>query len=92
MSSRGKRSMVWEFFKLPADNKNVVCNLCKKQYKYFKNTTNLKEHLKRVHPCHLLVSLTDPENNDDNESSTLTPSTSGTMFIVKYKYCLYCKV
>lgn len=65
--------MVWEFFNLTADNKFVVCSLCKKQYKFFKNTTNLKEHLKRMHPSNLLVPS---ESNDDEESSPIASTSS----------------
>lgn len=74
MSSGGKRSMVWQFFNLTQDNKFVVCTFCKKEYKYFKNTTNLKEHLKRLHPSCLLVPPTTEEGDDEDEPST--PSTS----------------
>jgi hypothetical protein len=47
--------MMWEFFDLTRDNKFVTCRTCEKQYKYFENTTNLKQHLKRMHPSYLFV-------------------------------------
>lgn len=37
-----QRSVVWDHFKKNADNKNVVCQKCKKDFKYYGNTTNLK--------------------------------------------------
>lgn len=65
MSSHGKRSMVWQFFNLTKDNKHVICTVCQKQYKYFKNTTNLKEHLKRIHPATMLSSPICQDTEDD---------------------------
>ncbi|XP_030765200.1 zinc finger BED domain-containing protein 1-like [Sitophilus oryzae] len=78
MSTRGKRSIVWTFFILTQSKKIVQCTLCKKEYKYFKNTTNLKEHLKRMHPSCLLVPASIQEDDED-EDELLTPSGSREM-------------
>ncbi|CAG9829737.1 unnamed protein product [Diabrotica balteata] len=48
-----KKSVVWRYFVKNAD-KTVSCNMCKKQFKYFGGTSNLKQHLERVHPISYL--------------------------------------
>jgi len=40
-----QRSVVWESFKKNSDGKFVTCQVCKKELKYFGNTTNLKGNL-----------------------------------------------
>lgn len=37
-----QRSVVWDHFKKHTNNKTVTCQICKKDYKYYGNTTNLK--------------------------------------------------
>lgn len=37
-----QRSIVWEHFKKNADGKIVICQVCKKEFKHYGNTTNLK--------------------------------------------------
>lgn len=69
-----KKSVVWNHFTLEADKKYVTCNTCKKIYKFFGNTTNLKEHLKRIHP---LIQLQNEQNIFAHESEDASvPSTS----------------
>ena len=49
MKPGSKRSEVWEHF---TRNENiVVCNICKKELKFYNNTSNMKEHLKRIYPA-----------------------------------------
>ena len=45
---RAKRSTVWESFERVT--KEAICKLCRKELAYYGGTTNLKEHLRRVHP------------------------------------------
>lgn len=40
-----QRSVVWESFRKSSDGKVVTCQVCKKELKYFGNTTNLKGNL-----------------------------------------------
>uniref|UniRef100_A0AAR5PTC4 BED-type domain-containing protein n=1 Tax=Dendroctonus ponderosae TaxID=77166 RepID=A0AAR5PTC4_DENPD len=54
MRSYTRKSIVWNYFEMRQDKQSVMCNICKKQYKYYGNTTNLKEHLKRLHPAALV--------------------------------------
>ncbi|KAL4119491.1 hypothetical protein QTP88_012298 [Uroleucon formosanum] len=67
-----KRSIVWEHFKKTSD-KCVICQICKREFKSHGNTTNLKEHLKRIHPAHITPVLNNEEELDLNLSN---PSTS----------------
>ncbi|XP_050513096.1 uncharacterized protein LOC114349397 isoform X1 [Diabrotica virgifera virgifera] len=53
---RAKKSVVWDYFvKLLDDplNHRVQCQICNRKMKFFGNTTNLKEHLRRSHPQNL---------------------------------------
>ncbi|KAE9528899.1 hypothetical protein AGLY_012474 [Aphis glycines] len=68
-----KRSIVWEHFKKTSD-KCVICQICKREFKYHGNTINLKEHLKRIHPAHITPVLNNEEELDLNLSAG--PSTS----------------
>ncbi|KAL4141795.1 hypothetical protein QTP88_004363 [Uroleucon formosanum] len=75
-----QRSVVWDHFKKHINNKTVTCQICKKDYKYYGNTTNLKEHLKRIHPTKLNP-ITHNEDDPDNQliqttENTFSPSTS----------------
>ncbi|KAF7286699.1 hypothetical protein GWI33_004325 [Rhynchophorus ferrugineus] len=65
MSKDRKRSMVWHFFHFTREKHFVRCKICKKEYKYFKNTTNLKCHLERLHPDSLLISPIKREESDE---------------------------
>ncbi|CAG9865293.1 unnamed protein product [Phyllotreta striolata] len=50
---RAKKSIVWEHFIKLLDEGSVQCTICHRKMKFFGNTTNLKEHLRRQHPEHL---------------------------------------
>lgn len=44
-----QRSVVWEHFSKNTDtNKTVICQICKKSFNYYGNTTNLKGKLKLI--------------------------------------------
>ena len=65
-----KRSPVWKYFTKNADsNKFATCNICKKILSFYGSTTNLKQHLIRIHPL-IKIDDNDPprENNDENEN------------------------
>ena len=47
MKPGSKQSEVWEHF--TRNGNTAVCNICKKELKFWSNTTNKKEHLKRIH-------------------------------------------
>ncbi|KAF2880598.1 hypothetical protein ILUMI_25579 [Ignelater luminosus] len=49
MKSDRRRSIVWNYFRKSADNKFVKCLFCSKSMRYFRNTTNLRLHLGRMH-------------------------------------------
>lgn len=53
LKRKRETSIVWNYFKKSKDNLSVVCNICGKHYKTSGNTTNLMDHLKRVHPDYL---------------------------------------
>lgn len=45
-----QRSIVWEHFKKTAEKTKAICSHCGKIIKTSGNTTNLADHLKRIHP------------------------------------------
>ena len=51
MADAGKRSAIWTYFTPGADEKSVMCNVCKKSVKRGSkgNTTNMIVHLQREH-------------------------------------------
>ena len=54
MSSRGKTSICWKLFTARPDRQSAVCDLCKTEKRYCKNsTTNFMRHLRRFHPMEL---------------------------------------
>ena len=61
-----KRSIIWNYFK-KLDPNQAVCNICKKNIKSCGGTTNLKQHLIRIHPT-VSLELFEPESDE-----TLTP-------------------
>lgn len=72
MRPGAKKSVTWKYFKKSDDNKFVTCVLCKKQYKFFGNTTNLNNHIRRIHPVEYrtLTNEDSPEADDPIQSST----------------------
>lgn len=68
-----KRSIVWDYFERRGDVS--VCGKCKREFKFFGNTTNLSEHLKRKHPT-LLLQPKPTEDTPCEEIRGTVPSTS----------------
>ncbi|XP_067624170.1 E3 SUMO-protein ligase ZBED1-like isoform X5 [Eurosta solidaginis] len=54
-------SLVWKYFKKSTDKKLATCLICQKEYRTSGNTSNLRDHLKRMHP--------NMENENDRCSS-----------------------
>ncbi|XP_018331652.1 zinc finger BED domain-containing protein 1-like [Agrilus planipennis] len=69
-------STVWEHFKRSGEKKNnVTCSICKNEFKYSGNTSNLREHLKRKHPASLFPQREPEEDADENVvTSVVDPS------------------
>lgn len=59
-----QRSTVWEFCTKKSDN-SVVCTICKKEFKYSGNTSNLRDHLHRKHQGYLESNVQQEQNNDN---------------------------
>lgn len=73
-----KRSSVWDCFKKPGVNdKTVKCQNCNAELKYFKNTSNLHDHIKRKHPLLLMpdVEHSHPDPKEKNASNTTAATT-----------------
>lgn len=70
----GKRkiSNVWTFFTRSTDSKLAKCCKCKKEYRTSGNTSNLKDHLKRMHPE---IQSTTVESDDEDTQSSRSIST-----------------
>lgn len=71
-----KRSIVWDHFERRGEVS--VCGECKREFKFFGNTTNLSEHLKRKHPTLLLPQPKSTEDSSCEEIRSTLPSTSTT--------------
>ena len=56
ISPPGLNATVWKHFGFhekankTLDKTHTVCRICKTKIKYFSNTTNMKQHLERLHP------------------------------------------
>ncbi|XP_030751374.1 zinc finger BED domain-containing protein 1-like [Sitophilus oryzae] len=66
-------STVWEHFK-KTEEKKVTCNICKNEFKYSGNTSNLREHLKRKHPASLFPQREPKEDADENVVTSVARS------------------
>lgn len=90
-----KRSIVWNYFK-KIDQQQSKCNLCNKILKSCGGTTNLKEHLKRLHPTQKLTVELPSESSEsvevveiqgDQSTPTLRSDASTSTFSYTYKPC-----
>lgn len=45
-----ERSSVWQHFQKTAEKTKAICLHCRKIFKTAGNTTNLSDHLRRIHP------------------------------------------
>lgn len=48
-ASTSTLSVVWNYFDLEEDKGRVICKLCKQELCYNRNTSAMREHLKRKH-------------------------------------------
>lgn len=70
-----KRSIIWNYYN-KLDTKQAVCNICKKNIKYYGGTTNLKQHLLRIHPTvSLELSVPESDETETPEEQTETQIT-----------------
>ncbi|CAG9829823.1 unnamed protein product [Diabrotica balteata] len=89
MRPGAKKSVVWEYF-IKNENQTGTCKLCKKIIKCFGGTTNLRQHLLRIHPTQMLENEP-PANTEinqnvenimqpevENTNKLAVPGTSGT--------------
>lgn len=81
----GKRKLsnVWSYFTKSSDKKIAKCCKCKKKYKTSGNTSNLKDHLKRMHPE--INSNTSESCDDCDEDNEDSPSVSSHLIATYFK-------
>jgi NADH:ubiquinone oxidoreductase subunit E len=48
-NARGTTSIVWDYFNVQQAKGKVICHLCKQELCYNRNTSAMREHLKRKH-------------------------------------------
>lgn len=65
-TSKKKKSLMWRHFKKTEEKGKVICNLCKQEYKFCNNTSNMKDHLHRKHP-EVLLQLPNCQDTDEVE-------------------------
>ena len=53
-TTRREKSDVWQFFE-KSGPRVATCKLCKKEYAYHGGTSNLREHLTRIHPFLMVI-------------------------------------
>lgn len=63
-----KKSAVWKYFKKNNDNKSASCQLCNKSIRSSGGTTNLKQHLLRIHPIQFSSNESLPTDEEEKES------------------------
>lgn len=78
-----KTSLVWHFFERfkEGDREKTKCKICSHSAFYHKNTTNLKDHLKRKHPLQLTeheqeIRPQEINSNQTNSSPPIAPQPS----------------
>nr|XP_022901763.1 zinc finger BED domain-containing protein 1-like [Onthophagus taurus] len=78
MASSKKRSAVWDYFKKDSVSA-VTCEICKKQFKFSGNTSNIRDHLRRKHPGYFEIDKLNKQDEfqqfgdrHNNEPSTST--------------------
>jgi hypothetical protein len=76
MEKSKKKSPMWLHFEKVGDGK-VVCNYCSGEFKYSKNTSNMKDHVKRKHPEKLQIpSTSNVDINFDKSLDTENPNSA----------------
>lgn len=78
MSTNSKPSIVWHFFEKYKEHgrKKSKCRLCNHTANYHKNTTYLKDHLKRRHPLQLTLTENEVKPRENYEPPRVVPSSS----------------
>lgn len=87
MSHRKNKSDVWQYFRqLPNKPNEAVCLIFATHYKHGHGTSNLHEHLRRVHQSKLDADKRRMESDQDldQEENNDRPSTSKTVNYGKY--------
>lgn len=87
-----QRSIVWEHFKKTAEKTKAICSHCGKILKTAGNTTNLSDHLKRIHP-NLSIDETVSESTGLTEYLNMNseyPSELAKKEYIYNKICLRC--
>lgn len=72
-----KKSIVWDFFNKNYENDKVIsvqCIKCNANFKFYGNTTNLKDHLKRKHPIQLSEAEEQQNPTENTDSAELLDS------------------
>lgn len=73
MAEKSKHSDLWNYF-TEGEGKNAICNICKRAISYKTTISNLKSHLKRVHPIQFTATLHNKELNSNEHNVGLTDS------------------
>ena len=53
-----------------------MCNICRKETKFWKNTTNMKEQLKRIHPASICPPLSPVSKIDEDKIEQINDDTN----------------
>lgn len=70
MRPGAKKSVVWNFFQKSENGKSRTCTLCKKIIQCHGGTSNLKQHLLRIHPIQMSQIQNVPFTDDiENENA-----------------------
>ena len=69
--SAGTTSVVWNYFNLQEAKNKVNCTFCKQELCYNRNTSVMREHLKRKH---VHVNLNDESKHDSNRYASMLES------------------
>ena len=62
---RNKRSVVWKHFDVEKKKRQSICKHCGKSFVYYRGTSNLRTHLKSMHP-----NMWPTPNSGDEEDKT----------------------
>ncbi|CAG9833257.1 unnamed protein product [Diabrotica balteata] len=76
MRPGAKKSVVWEYFD-KIEDRQVKCRVCKKILKFFGNTTNLQQHIKRIHPTLLTIPIDEPVTTDLEQTPSVINQEAG---------------
>ena len=78
--STKSNSFVWNYFdKQEAESGFATCYMCRKKYKTSGNTTNMRDHLKRVHGI-INTNAVSSDEVDETENTSNSPTTKRTRY------------